>query len=206
MNILEPLISAVTALGGVWLGGHLTSKREASRERERVEKEASYLSIIVVAQLDRFLNGCVDVAFDDGTSEGRPAGRDGTSHETTVQTPTFAPLDLDVDWKVLPAELMYGILNLPHQIEQLAHRVARAEDVSSAPDYAELFWTRQGGYALLGLEVSALAQRLRAHARLPPDKPADDEWNRDRALRQLADEVAQAKAAHEARIAAAPAI
>lgn len=202
-NVLTPLISAASGLGGVWLGGHLTSKREASRERERVEREASYLAIIVVAHLDRFINGCVQVAFDDGTSEGRPAGHDGVFHAPTASAPTFEPLALNVDWKVLPADLMYGILNLPYQAEQLAHQVSGVGEFDDPPEFTEMFWTRQHGYALLGLEVSALAQKLRAHAGLPPDKPADGDWNRDEVLREQADKIAQARAAYEARGTAA---
>src|SRR3546814_9621353 len=111
-NVGPSLISAASGLCGVWLGGQLTSKREAGREKDRERRESSYLAILVVAHLDRFVDGCVQVSFDDGTSEGRPAGKDGVYCEATVPPPSFDPLNLSVDWKVLPADLMYGILNL----------------------------------------------------------------------------------------------
>lgn len=201
-NFIPNLITAASGLGGVWLGGHLTSKREAVREADRVQKESIYLAILLVAHLDRFVNGCAQVAFDDGTSEGRPAGTDSVYHEVTVTSPTFDPLALNVDWKVLPADLMYSILNLPYRSEQLAKHISGVSEFDDHPDYTETFWTRQHGYALLGLEVSALAHKLREHANLPIDAPVAGDWNRDDSLREQATKIEEARAAYEARIAA----
>jgi hypothetical protein len=201
-NFIPNLITAMSGLVGVWLGGHLTSTREAVRETDRIKKESSYLAILVVAHLDRFVDGCVSVSFDDGTSEGRPAGTDGVYHEATVKAPTFDPLALNVHWKVLPADLMYSVLNLPYRAEQLANHIGGVWEFDDPPDYTETFWTRQQGYALLGLEVSALAQRLRQHAGLPPDTPVAGDWNRDDALREQVSKIEKARAAYEASIAA----
>jgi len=155
----------------------------------------------VVAHLDPFINGCVDVSFDDGTSEGRPAGQDGY-HQSSFNTPEFDPLALDVEWKVLPADLMYGILNLSYQTEQLENDIANTWEYDDPPDYAETFWTRQHGFAVLGLEVSDLARRLRLHAGLPVDIPADSGRNRDDLLLEQRDKFVAARAAYELRRAA----
>lgn len=200
-NFLPSLISAASGLGGVWLGGRLTWKREALREHDRILKESSYLAILVVAHLDRFVDGCVHVSFDDGMSEGRPAGRDGEYHEITVSAPTFEPLKLDVDWKVLPPPLMYSILNLPYRIEQLESSISQAWEYGDAPDYTDMFWRRQRGYAVLGLEVSELARQLRRHADLPVDTAAEDERDRDALLREQRDKIADAEAAYALRCA-----
>jgi len=199
-SFLPSIISALSGLGGVYLGGHLTWKREASRESDRIKKESSYLAILVVAHLDRFVNGCVQVSLDDGTSEGRPAGQDGIYYEATITAPTFDPLGLHVDWKVLPADLMYGILNLPYRAEQLANHVAGVWEFDEAPEYAETFWARQYGYAVLGLEVSELVRRLRQHADLPVAASAKGDWNRDDLLREQRDKIAKERADYEARI------
>ncbi|WP_157452290.1 hypothetical protein [Burkholderia pseudomallei] len=63
------------------------------------------MAIIVSAHLQRFVDGCVSVVDDDGTSYGQPAGECGY-YEATVATPTFEPLTLAVNWKVLPPRLM----------------------------------------------------------------------------------------------------
>src|SRR3546814_17923200 len=82
-NVVMPsLVSAVSGLCGVWLGGQLTFKREARREADRIKRESNYLVILVVAHLDRFIDGCVQVSFDNGMSEGRPAGEDGVCADT----------------------------------------------------------------------------------------------------------------------------
>ncbi len=197
-NILQSLISAASGLGGVWLGGRLTSKREESRERDRIKKESSYLAILVVAHLDRFINGCLQVSFDDGTSEGRPAGKN-EYHQITISSPKFDPLALGVEWKVLPADLMYGILNLPYQTEQLENEIANTEEYDDPPDYAETFWTRQHGFAVLGLEASELTRRLRLHAGLPVNTSIEGRQNRDDLLRGQRDKIVNARAAYELR-------
>lgn len=200
-TLLQSLISAASGLGGVWLGGRLTWKREESRESDRIKKESSYLAILVVAHLDRFINSCLQVSFDDGTREGRPAGENGY-HQTTVNSPKFDPLELDVEWKVLPADLMYGILNLPYRTEQLEDDIANSSDYDAPPDYAETFWTRQHGFAVLGIEVSELAQKLRLHAGLPIDTPANGGKCRDDFLREQREKFVEARAANELRHAA----
>lgn len=192
-SVAPSIISAVSGLVGVSLGSFLTWQREASRESDRIKKELNHLAILVVAHLDRFVDGCVHVAFDDGTSEGM----------ATTSTPTFDPFELKVDWKVLPAQLMYGILNLPYQTEKLANRVSAVYEVDDPPDYSQTFWSRQHGFAVLGLEVSELARKLREHAGLPIDKPIEGKWNRDDALRKQRDMMASDKAAYDAQRAAA---
>jgi len=116
------IIPVVSGLGGVWLGATLTSMREDSREAARSQKAASYLAILVITHLDRFVNGCARVVGDDGTAYGQPAGKDG-AYQTTVELPSLDPLSLDVEWKSLTPKLMYQILSLPYAIEVLNHRI-----------------------------------------------------------------------------------
>lgn len=200
-SFLPSIISAASGLFGVWMGGQLTWIREASKEKERIKKESSYLAILVVAHLDRLVNDCVRVALDDGTVEGRPAGTDGIYYVPTVELPTFSPLGLNVDWKVLPAELMYGILNIPYKIEQLANYIAGVWEFDDPPEHTEMFWARQHGFAVLGLEVSELVRRLRQHACLPMEVPLEGDWNRDGLLREQRDKITRAREDYEARLA-----
>lgn len=139
VSFIPNLITTGSGLGGVWLGAWLTSRREQSRESARSEKDATYLAILVVTHLDRFVNGCVSVVSDDGTAHGAPAGSDG-SYAPTVETPTFDPLSLAVEWKALPPGLMYGILGLPYKIEVLNRRISTAaEGDDDYPYYGDLF-------------------------------------------------------------------
>jgi hypothetical protein len=195
-------ISASAGLGGVWLGGWLTSRREARLQRDRLQREAHYLAALVVAHLDRFADGCLPVACDDGTTEGRPAGDDGQTHQTIVSPPTFEPLELEVDWKVLPPALMADILQLPFRVEQLEHNLEGIWQFDAAPDYSDFFWARQERYAELGLEVSGLAQRLRSFAGLPVLANEPGEWNRDQGLKEQRDKIRAERQRYEERLAA----
>lgn len=197
-GLIQSAISAAAGLTGVWLGGRLNWQREEARERARDTKEVSYLAILVVAHLERFANACVHVALDDGTEEGRPAGSGGC-WAPTVRPPTFDPLSFDVNWKSLPADLMYDILGMPYRIEQLQQEIASVYEYDDPPDYGEYFWARQNGYSVLGLEFSELGRRLREHAYLPapPDEPSS--WNRDNQLRKQRDKVVSERAAWFAR-------
>jgi hypothetical protein len=160
-----------------------------------------YLAIFVVAHLDRFADKCLHVAHDDGTEDGRPAASNGC-HEVTVAPPTFDPLVFEVNWKALPAGLMYDILGLPHRVEQLHHHISGVGEYDDPPEYAEFFWARQHGYAVLGLEVSAIAQRLREYAELPSLPPNPNGWDRDAELRSIRDKIAGERAAYQLRLAA----
>lgn len=201
LSFLPSAISAASGLCGVWLGSWLTTRRDAERERGRIEKESKYLAILVLAHLDRFVRQCSEVSYDNGTIEGRPASDDGIYHEFTVPAPRFDPLDLKVDWKVLPADLMYDILDLPNKTEQLQDEVNGVREHDEPPDYTHTFWTRQHGFAELGLEVSALARRLRQHAGLP--ERADRRGrSRDDLLRAQRDKIAKALGDYERRVSA----
>lgn len=201
--VVQSAVTAVSGLAGVWLGGRLTWKREEARERERNMKEASYLAILVVAHLDRLATACLHVALDDGTEEGRPAGSGGC-WALTVRTPVFDPLAFDVNWKSLPADLMYEILGMPFRIEQLENHVAGTWEFDDPPEYSEFFWARQGGYAELGLDVSDLARRLREYAALPHSPQEPGAWNRDDQLREQRDKVEQEREKYRPRSTPVP--
>lgn len=198
-DFVSGLVSAVFGLAGVWLGGYLTSRHEATRERVRVQKETTYLATLVVAHLDRFINGCVDVAFDDGTSEGLPAGTDNIHYQVTTELPIFEPLALDVDWKVLPPDLMYSVLSIPNRVQQLARRLSNP-GFDDPPEHMQFFWERQHSFASLGLDVSHIVSQLRAHAGLPPEPPVPGGWDRDAALHEKQERIADERETHFRRV------
>ena len=110
---INSVISVIAPLIGVWLGARLTWKREEARESARNRKETEYIAILAGAHLDRFATSCLHVALDDGMEDGRPAETNGC-HSPTVSPPTIDPLELDVNWRELPVELMHDILTRLH--------------------------------------------------------------------------------------------
>jgi hypothetical protein len=198
---IAAIISASAGIAGVILGNSFAAIREWVVNRKRDERDSAYLAILVVSHLDRFANGCLHVALDDGTCEGRPAGNNGEYYQTTVKSPEFLPLDITVEWKVLPRYLMYDILQIPDKREHIESRIAGIGEFDDPPDYGEFFWARQRDYAELGLHVSAVAKKLRKHAKMPIEESPSGEWNRDAALQEVIDRVDSERAAYEKRVA-----
>ncbi|MFT3955738.1 MAG: hypothetical protein QM722_15530 [Piscinibacter sp.] len=196
---INAIISAVSGLVGVGTGALLTFLKDKRAERIKDERDSSYLAILVVSHLDRFANGCMGVAFDDGTSEGRPAGADGIYHQATVKAPEFTPLDIKVEWKVLPRQLMYDILQIPDKQDHLNNQLAGVSEFDDPPEYTEYFWRRRRDYAELGLQVSAVAKRLREFAGLKIEEGIPGDWNRDVAMKEVIDKIDKERADWEKR-------
>ncbi|MGC0109322.1 hypothetical protein [Ralstonia pseudosolanacearum] len=198
------IISAAAGISGVLLGNTFVAFKEWLTNKSKRQKDTAYLAIVVVSHLDRFANGCLHVALDDGTELGFPAGRN-EEYAPTTKPPEFQPLDIDVEWKVLPQELMYLILRLPDQREQIQNRLAGISEFDNDyPHHTEYFWARRRAYADLGLQTSNLARRLRKHAAMPFDEPKPGEWCRDEELRDVIKKIDDARSACELRQANTP--
>lgn len=195
---VSAIISALSGLAGVGIGAYLTHLREQHNVKINDGREGSYLAILVASHLDRFANGCCGCAYDDGTEYGQPAGGGG-SYQTTVEPPHFNPLEIDVEWKVLPKGLLYDILQISDKRERINNRLAGIAEHGNTYDPGEYFWDRQRDYAALGLHTSAIAKRLRTHAGLPTEEAPPGEWNRDVSLQEVIDDIDKKRAACENR-------
>jgi hypothetical protein len=166
---------AIIGLVGVALGVLLGILKDWIFQKAKRKKEYEYLAIRVACELDRFVYRCVDVAHDDGTSYGQ-YDKDGCAR-IQVTPPEFNPNDLDVDWRSLPSNLMYEILNLPNKIEIANEAISSVFDhVAGPPYYEEGFEARQLHYSELGLLAMGLAERLRKYAKLPAFE-APENWS-----------------------------
>lgn len=186
---IAAIISAVSGITGVILGNSFVAIKESLKDRKKDERDLNYLAILVVSHLDRFVNSCWYVAKDDGTIEGRPAGGNGEYWKATASAPEFKPLEIDVEWKVLPKELMYDILQISDKRDYLQSRLASIWEYDDGPEYSDYFSTRQSEYAQLGLHVSAVARRLREHSGMPIGVPDAGGWVREAALQKVIDQV-----------------
>jgi len=173
--------SAIFGLVGVFLGAVLTVAREWWFQSRKTRKDAEYLSIQVSCELERYVAMCAEVVGDDGLCDGLP-DEDGC-HSIQVQAPEFDPMSLNVEWKSLPANLMYEILDFPYKTEVANQAIAAAfEYEAGPPDYWEGFEERQLQYATLGLAASELATKLRSHVDLPARSVGD--WNPVRYMKE----------------------
>lgn len=179
------IISASAVICGVLLGNFFVLIKEWWFKRLKTKQDTTYLGIIVASHLERFANGCIDVAQDDGTTQGIPSGKNG-EHQTTTSLPEFRPLDLDVDWRMLPKGLMYSILRIPDKQDQLQRNLTGIQEFDpDPPEHVEYFQARRRGYAVLGLQASDAAKKLLSHCGLPSEEPGPGEWNRDQYMKEL---------------------
>jgi hypothetical protein len=199
-DVLSSLITAVSGLGGVYLGAWLTTRRDDARAAEQMRQNLYYMAALLGAHLDRYAAGCLTVAYDDGTSEGRPASDDGQYHRPVVPIPIFDPLALAVDWKALPPELMYAILALPARASEVNETLNDPGFEDDPPDYPAFFHTRQIGYAELGLEADGLASRLRTLVDVAPPQPPYEGWqSRELLLRERHEQLEKKEIARNKR-------
>ncbi|NOS87806.1 MAG: hypothetical protein HOP34_04575 [Methylococcaceae bacterium] len=164
-------------LVGVVLGVFLNALKEWWFQRGQNRKDLVYLTIRFACVLDTFVNSCVDVVADDGLCNGQPDPNGDCSIQ--VKTPKFEPLEIEVEWKSLPSELMYELLNFPNLIESANHTIDDAfEYLAIPPDYAEGFEKRQIQYANLGLKAHALSEKLRKIGGLPlAEVRSPEDWD-----------------------------
>lgn len=174
---------AFFGLIGVVLGVFLTVAKEWWFQSRKNQKEIEYLSIQIVCMLERFIEGCVEVISDDGTYQGQ-YDSDG-SRFPSVSRPKFEPGLVQVEWKSLPAHLMYEILNFPSLIEAADNKIKNVfEYAAFPPDYDEGFEEREYQYSILGIKASILASKLRKISKLPEREIIDD-WDSIKILNEV---------------------
>ncbi len=164
---------AIIGLIGVLLGGLLTVAKDWWLQRRTNQKDAEYLSIQVSCALEKYAARCAEVVADDGLCEGRP-DEDGYCRPQ-VSPPKFEPESLKVEWKSLPANLMYEVLDFPNKAEVAIQRVDGVFEFATPPDFDEGFEERQLQFATLGIAASKLAAKLRKHIKLPAR--STDDWD-----------------------------
>lgn len=199
------MITAIFGLIGVVIGALLTALKDWWFRKSNKKEDQIYLAIHISCLLERFIAECVDVAYDDGLYEGQ-RGDDGCL-AVQVSPPNFEPLQFkDVNWKSLPANLMYRVLRLPTQIQDADTFVAETfKHVAFPPDYEELFEARKEKYSELGLQAIEVLDELCVLAGLPNElQNYDEDWAPKTRLKQALHEVKSEKAERDARIQVPP--
>jgi len=179
-TIVSAVITACAGFGGVWYGQRNLARRdarEAEQEAQQAERETAFAASTVIEHLERFINGCSAVSYDDGYERGQPAGGNGYC-QATATPPQFDPHALKLDWNTLPPDLIYDILAIPSRQEHI-HIYLSTEGFDEPPDYGDYFLNRQLLYARLGQQVSEIALRIRAAGGLPNESLAKGDWSRN---------------------------
>jgi hypothetical protein len=155
---------ALIAIGGVIVGAVAAGIKDLFFLWTKNKKERDYSAIRLVAALDGFYFGCIDISYDVAFWTEASSTKD--LGQFTL--PVFMVDDLGVNWKSLPNDIAYEVLNFSNKIYASNYTIDCAfEHLHDPPDFPEAFETRQYEYAKLGLFAHELASRIRGMAGLP---------------------------------------
>jgi hypothetical protein len=198
-NAMSDFVSGmIGAVVGAVASALASGSKDAVSALFRRKSNARYLAIRVVAVLDRYVDGCASVTGDDGLCDGQ-RNIDGRL-EIQVETPTFDVQSLDVDWKSIPAELMFKVLSFPDLIEAARRKIIAASDYGGG-DNEEAIETRRLQYADLGLQAEKLSQEFRRRYGIPARR--FDEWDPVEYMRSAKDRFIDAQIERDKRHAVA---
>ncbi len=130
------------------------------------KKDKEYLCIKISSTFDKFIRNGYDVVCDDGLFQG---GYDSDGcRSPQVLLPKFESELANVNWKLLPVELMYEILDFPNEVESANYKINGVIEYESyPPDYKEIFDERQYQYAILCVKAFEIVSTLRKEAKIP---------------------------------------
>ena len=189
---------AIFGFIGVLVGSLIPWFREWLNENRLRKKHAAYLAVQIICVLDEYIGECCEVAGDDGTSMGQPAGRteDGQAYYEAQVLPPKPPCYPDgVDWKSIDNNLMYRILALPNNARKTDLYIDASSEHAFPPDYEEFFEARWEGYSSLGLEAIKLKEELRKKYDLPDESfEINPDWNAKQFLEEKIDKLKEIRA------------
>lgn len=179
---VSAVISAISGIAGVVVGSALAILKDWVSHLFKQREHGRYAAIRIIVILNEYVQKCVSVVGDDGTCEGRPAGRTEQGEEycsPQVVCPEPPAFPGDLDWRSIDFKLMYRILSLSSTAQDTDRYINAASEHSFPPDYDEVFSARQNGYAHLGLEAINIIKGLRKEFDLPEQPRKFWEWGWD---------------------------
>jgi hypothetical protein len=158
-------------------------------------ERAKYLAIRVTVVLEKFAHDCLEVARDDGHIV-EPDEHGCLQFSTSYVMISYG--SLDVDWKSLPLDLMYEILNLPSQVAAAIDKInIVAEYGSGPPNYEEEIEERRLQYVRLGLQADDLSTRLLKKYKLP--KKSRDTVDDLNEVKVIIEKIRKERESHESK-------
>lgn len=182
--------AAIIGLLGVMLGSVITVSKDFVAYIFERKRNGRYAAVRIISVLDEYVQECVAVVSDDGTSEGRIED-DVEYLDPRVECPGPPIYSSDIDWKSVSFKLMYRTLTLPNTARETDRYIRGSAELSCSPDYEELFEARQEGYARLGLEALAIVKEYRKefNLRAMPTKDWYPNWDAQKFLQDKLDKI-----------------
>lgn len=149
-------------------------RHEQQLAEDNRQKELFYITTELVFMLERYAEGCSQVASDDGFRVA-PVQSEA---EPYADYPELNLGDVSGDWRVLHWRHMYRIRELPVLHDEARRAIAYIRENSSPPFHRDYFRERQYQFTRLGIRAVILAVRLRRATGLPETRLAGhDEWS-----------------------------
>lgn len=148
----KTLVGTALGAGIVWFG-------EFVKSRFNKKQNAHYLAVRLTPILEQFLDRCYDVAFDDGTYAGQPAGGDGTYKEQTKNPELQLPDD--VDWKSINKKLLEEIMALPTETYSIYKNLIFEWEFQAVGDNSEYIFARQLAFSKLAISIDAILSKVK---------------------------------------------
>lgn len=159
LNMQTAWIAAGASLIGALIGALIPALMAFFQNKSSREDERGFLAVHVAAALYTYASSCVDVMYDAGEPDEQ--GRVWI----VVLSPTFSPLEQDVNWRSISVELLDRIFAIPSAQRIVNERLRwEAENEFEYPILA-----RQIAYGRLAMKALAIAHDLRRSGGLPPD-------------------------------------
>ena len=154
--------SAFIGLFGVLIGSVIVIAKEWWFDYRKNKKDKEYLCIKVSSMFDKFIHNSYDIVYDEGKDDSNGC------RTQQVSLLMFDPELENVNWKSLPVDLMYEVLDFPNAVENANKKINGVIEYESfPPEYKEIFDERQYQYALLGVKAFEIVSKLRREANLP---------------------------------------
>ena len=174
--------SGLTLLAGsvtAYFNYRLALRKDRLLKEDELRRAGNYLAIRVVCILDEFIDGCVEVVYDDGI----PDGNGETGPRLAAPKLEFPS---DVDWKTVRHDLMYRALALPNFISAADEAISfAANELAGPPDHEEFFEERAIRYCEIGLKALELSADFRAKYGIPARELAEHYEPKKRLIERL---------------------
>lgn len=152
----KTLAGTILGAGLVWIG-------EWAKSYYKRKQNAHYLSVRLIPILEQFLDGCYEVAYDDGTAEGQPAGysKEGqfSYYVPQADVPEFN-LPNDVDWQSIDKKLVESIMTIPTEMHRIEKRLGSDPDLWHG-DQSEGIYARQVDYSKFSIKIDDTLTNLK---------------------------------------------
>lgn len=176
-NVATGFITAGAAIGAVMLTHRFTLKREKAAAEGKQTRERYFIGTELVFMLERFSQRCVAAAYESGYYD----------HETgyiqvTHDLPDIGYSSITGDWRSLPQDLMYRLIQIPVLQEEARKSVAAAFNNDSPWDGDDGLYELNKQSCLLGLRAIRLSRELRRLCAMPEDELSVQPWSAWRTL------------------------